>query len=333
MAAARPIKFIAMMGVLAFVFLWLMAAGLRHAIQGVDAAVTQVGEPRSPFNGKRAFKDLKTVLEFGPRPADSAALESLRGYIEGEFKKVGVPMYRHAFQSETPVGPRNMVNLYGVVQGDKEGIILLGNHYETKEFNDGTVFVGANDAGSTTAWMIEMARAMGPTRQGYTVWLCFFDGEEAFKKWSESDSLYGSRAFVTKLRETGDLSNVKAMINVDMIGDKYLGIRRDNGAPPWLLNIVWEAAQETGHDAYFLPFGETIMDDHLPFRQAGIPSIDVIDFCYGKSRFEHGRLWHTSEDTLDKLCWESLQVVGDVIYHGLSKVDVFLANGQKSGIP
>ena len=328
-----PLKFILLMGVLAFVFLWLMAAGLRHAIQGADAATTQVDDPRSPFDGKRAFKDLEHVVGFGPRPAGSAALESLRGYIEDECQKAGVTIRRHEFTAETPLGPRKMVNLYGVIQGEKEGTILLGNHYETKEFKKDIVFVGANDGGSSTAWMIEMARAMGPTRQGCTVWLCFFDGEEAFKEWSEMDSLYGSRAFVKWLQEKGELSKIKAMINIDMIGDRYLGIRKDNDAPKWMQNILWEAAQETGHDAYFLPFGESLMDDHLPFRRAGIPAIDIIDFCYGKSRLEHGRIWHTSADTLDKVCWESLQVVGDVIYHGLSKMDVFLTNGKKTGMP
>ena len=328
-----PIKFILLMGVLAFVFLWLMAAGIRHAIQGADAATTQVSDPRSPFDGKRAFKDLERVVGFGPRPSGSAALESLRKYIEDELQKVGIAVHRIEFTAETPLGPRKMVNLYAVIQGEKDGIILLGNHYETKEFNKEITFVGANDGGSTTAWMIEMARAMGPTRRGCTVWLCFFDGEEAFKTWSETDSLYGSRAFVTWLRDQGELSKVKAMINVDMIGDRYLGIRKDNEAPGWMQNIIWEAAQETGHDSYFLPYGENVMDDHFPFRRADIPSMDVIDFCYGKSRLEHTRLWHTSEDTLDKLCWESLQVVGDVIYHGLTKMDVFLTNGKKTGMP
>lgn len=213
-----------------------------------------------------------------------------------------------------------MTNLVGVVQGTLPGLILLSNHYDTKYFPEFT-FVGANDGGSTTAWMLEMARSLGPQREGRTIWLCFFDGEEAFQEWTETDSLYGSRAFVQHLAETGEAAQVRAIINVDMIGDCRLGIFKDPGAPAWLQDAVWEQAKRLGYGKAFLLSGRNIQDDHIPFRRAGIPALELIDFEYGGSAVAHQNTWHTARDTLDKVCAASLQAVGDVIYHALPVIE------------
>jgi len=292
--------------------------------KGEQAAIGR----HSPFDGVRAFKDLKTVVGFGPRTSGSKALQSLRGYITDELHKAGLETREHRFDASTPVGTVPMVNVVGVIHGTDPGIIIVGNHYETKLFSAIT-FVGANDGGSTTAWMIEMARALGPTRAGKTVWLCFFDGEEAFKEWSETDSLYGSRAFVKHLTETHELGQVCAMVNVDMIGDRYLTIKRDRDAPEWLTQAIWGTARDLGLTDYFLPFAESVTDDHIPFRRAGVPSIEIIDFCYGQTEADHARNWHTANDTLDKVSAASLQVVGDVIYHALLKIDARCGNASK----
>jgi Zn-dependent M28 family amino/carboxypeptidase len=157
--------------------------------------------------------------------------------------------------------------------------------------------------------------------------LCFFDGEEAFGPWSETDGLYGSRAFVEHLRRNGELATVRAMINLDMIGDCYLGIKRERFAPGWLTRVIWDTARELDCAPYFLPFAQDVGDDHVPFRQAGIPAVDVIDFLYGQTDADHQRTWHTANDTLDHVCAASLQVVGDVIYHALPKLDASLDKG------
>jgi len=274
----------------------------------------------SPFNGRRAYEELRRVVGFGPRPSGSSALAELRKHIEAELASAGLEVRRQEFDASTPIGPVRMVNITGVVQGTEPGIIILGNHYETKYLPQIT-FVGANDGGSTTAWMLEMARTLGPKRRGKSVWLCFFDGEESFAEWTASDSLYGSRHFVERLEAEGRLGEVAAMINVDMIGDCYLDIKKERDAPAWLTQIIWQKARDSGYGQFFLPFVQVVEDDHIPFRRAGIPAINIIDFSYGSSASEHLKNWHTANDTLDRVCGDSLQVVGDVIYHALPEID------------
>jgi glutaminyl-peptide cyclotransferase len=317
------VKVIVVLGVIAFVLLLILAAGIRQLTNRDESQAVGEVKAQSPFDGQRAYADLETVVGFGPRPSGSEALERLRDFIRGELSAAGLEVREHAFTGQTPLGPIGMVNLYGVVEGDKPGVIILSNHYETKYFPD-FEFVGANDGGSTTAWMLEMARTLGPTRSGRTIWLTFFDGEEAFADWSKTDSLYGSRAFVQRLQETGEFEQLAAVINVDMIGDCYLGINRDPDAPHWLIGPLWNTASELGYERHFQRSGRAIEDDHIPFREAGASAVNLIDFSYGGTMLDHQRNWHTPRDTLDLCCAGSLQVVGDVIYHALPELEAQL---------
>ena len=295
---------------------WMLEAALRPD----ESQRPKIVQAASPFDGARAYDDLKAILAIGPRVAGTPGAERTREFIRKGLSAAGLEIREHAFEATTPLGPRKMVNLFGIVEGTRPGVIVLGNHYDTKYLPNIT-FVGANDGGSTTAWMIEMARAFGPTREGRSLWLCFFDGEEAFEEWGPRDGLYGSRAFVAWLEENGELSDIEAMINVDMIGDCYLSIYRDREAPRWLTESVWNTAASLGYGQHFPSFSHNVEDDHLPFRRAGVPAINIIDFRYGGSLLDHDRNWHTVNDTLERVCPESLQTVGDVLYHTLGEVD------------
>jgi Zn-dependent M28 family amino/carboxypeptidase len=186
----------------------------------------------------------------------------------------------------------------------------VGGHYDTKVFREFR-FVGANDGGSSTALLLELARALAARPHEYTYWIAFFDGEEARATWTPTDSLYGSRRMAAELARRGQLP--RAVIVADMIGDRDLNIRRESISTPWLTELIWASARRLGQGAHFLPDAIAVEDDHVPFLRAGVPAALLIDFDY--------RPWHTAEDTLDKVSARSLQVVGDVLLDALPAIE------------
>ena len=314
------LRFIGVAGVGTLIFLLLVAFGLKRVAYKDNNQRATAATGKSEFRGDRAFETLKKVVAIGPRPPGSPEAETLRQLIRSEVEAAGLEVRVIPFEADTPLGKRSMANLVAIVKGSQDGIIALSNHYDTKYFEEFR-FVGANDGGSTAAWMIEMARALGPMRDGRTVWLIWFDGEEALRDWSSTDSLYGSREMVRHMRKTKELADLHALINVDMIGDCYLGIFRDAGAPSWLSNAIWKVAAELGHGRHFLAESRIIEDDHMPFRLAGKRAINLIDYEYGGSQLEHSNTWHTANDTIERVCPASLQAVGDVIYHALPAIE------------
>ncbi len=325
MSSGSPasMKIILISGIAVFVGLMLLSMAMKKALRPDESEVVRISASASPFDMDRAFADLKFITGLGPRPAGSEKAASMREYLRRELENAGLAVSEHAFDADTPLGVIKMVNLAAEVGGDRPGLILLTNHYDTKHFTD-FEFVGANDGGSTTAWMLEMARALGPKRAGRTLRLVWFDGEESFGRWSETDGLYGSRAYAALLKEKGELQSVGAVVNVDMIGDRYLCVARDPDAPQWLKNAVWGTAQRLGYGRHFAAGGSGVQDDHIPFRREGIPALEVIDFSYGGTIAQHRANWHTANDTLDKVAPGSLKAVADVIYHALPVIDTQL---------
>jgi glutaminyl-peptide cyclotransferase len=294
-----------------------LAAACGTAPSPSPAAAAQSAAPRtSPFNGERAFADLKTIVGFGPRPAGSEALAKTRAYIVAELQKVGLKAELDEFEASTPRGRKKMTNIRAVRAGTKPETIALVGHYDTKIF-DNMDFVGANDGGSSAAWVLEMARATQDLRLQHSLEFVFFDGEEAVVDWTETDSLYGSKYDVDRRVKAKTLSQLKAVILVDMIGDKDLAIKREEQSTPWLTDAIWKTAQSLGHTREFPDAGHLIEDDHLPFIKAGIPAVDLIDFNYGPDH----TYWHQAGDTLDKTSAQSLKTVGDVVYLSLAEID------------
>jgi Zn-dependent M28 family amino/carboxypeptidase len=205
-----------------------------------------------------------------------------------------------------------MTNVIGVVRGRREDVIIVAGHYDTKYFAE-FAFVGANDGGSSAALLLELATRLGRTRSEFTYWIAFFDGEEARRTWTATDSLYGSRHMVDDLRRTGRLSRIRAMILVDMIGDRDLNIRRETNSTGWLTDIVWASARRLGHGAHFLNDAIPVEDDHAPFLREGVPATLLIDFDYPP--------WHTPDDTLAHVSARSLQIVGEVVLDALPAVE------------
>ncbi len=267
------------------------------------------------LSGERALEYVRKQVEFGPRPSGSEELKQCRNWIRGELEGFGYQVEDDAFTAQTPYGPIPMHNLIARKGAGDKGVIALATHYETK-LMEGIRFVGANDAGSSTGLLLELARVLAESKDGLDYWFIFFDGEEAFIEWSTFDSLYGSRHLAKRWKEEGVLSRIKALILLDMIGDRDLGILRDMNSTPWLMEMVWRTAVEIGMQDILSTYRAAIEDDHLPFLAAGVPAVDIIDLEYGPGN----SFWHTEQDTLDKLSAASLEKVGRLVIAVLGKL-------------
>jgi glutaminyl-peptide cyclotransferase len=264
--------------------------------------------PALKISGERAYQNLKDFVALGPRPLGSDGHAKAEQFILSHLD--GAQIDQDKFTTQTAAGPFAMNNIVARFPGKKDGVIVLAGHYDTNLPLKNTSFVGANDGGSNVGLMLEIAsqlRAHPP--EGYSIWLLFTDGEEAAIEWTAADSVYGSKHLAKKWAQDGSAAKIKAFLLLDMIGDKDLDVVRDNNSSPWLLDVVYRAAQRTGKQSHFFTYTNEISDDHLPFREVGIPVADIIDLDYGFNNVYH----HTTQDTPDKCSAASLQIVGDVV--------------------
>ncbi len=286
-------------------FLLLLAPPGRLGAQGA-----------ATFNGGRAFEDLKHLVSYGPRPAGSKALAESRLWIIAQLKLAGAQVEEDTFTASTPVGEIPMTNLIAKFPGAQPKVVMVTGHYDTKLFENFR-FVGANDGASSAALLLELARDLQGRQHAMTYWLVFFDGEEAVRDWTDTDSVYGSRHLVQKLSSDGELGRVRAMILVDMIGDAHLDIHREANSTPWLADTVCSAAHRLGYTKEFLDSPTSVDDDHIPFVNAGVAAVDLIDFDYGPDN----SYWHTDKDTVEHCSPLSLTIVGRVVLATLADLE------------
>jgi glutaminyl-peptide cyclotransferase len=268
---------------------------------------------QAKFSGASALEYTRRVVALGPRPVGSDAYRKAQVMIIDHLRKHGWEVIEDSFTAQTPDGPKPMKNIIGRRTSMSGKAVAISGHYDTKVLPK---FVGANDAGSSTGTLMELARVLPGQRWSDDVYLVFFDGEEAFHQWTDTDSLYGSRHLADRWAADGTLRRLKALINVDMIGDRNLDIVDETSGAVWLRQLVWQIAAELGHSKYFRTDENWIGDDHVPFVQKGVAALDLIDFNYGPGN----EYWHTADDTMDKLGAQSFQVVGDVLVATLVKL-------------
>ena len=264
------------------------------------------------FSGNSAFKYTQDAVNFGPRPSGSAANKQLQAYIRAQLRNWKCELTEDPFIAKTPKGDVPMTNIIAKFPGKSGRAIVVTGHFDTKYF-PGRKFVGANDGGSSTGLLLELARALSGASRIDDVYIVFFDGEEAVKDWTETDSVYGSRHLAYKWKADGTLAKIKALINVDMIGDKSLGVLIEEYSTNSLRQLVWKTAADLGYSAFFLNSGEKVEDDHMPFLKLGVPSLDLIDFDYDP--------WHKDSDTMDKLSPKSLEIVGSVVLESVKRLE------------
>jgi len=281
-------------------------------VTAVNLAAAQA--PPARFDGSRAWEHLKSLVAIGPRPAGSVQIRQARAYITRQLSALGMSVQEQPFTADTPLGRVEMANLIVSLPGRRAERILFTGHYDTKLMRD-QVFVGASDGASSAAFLIELARVLSSRPLEYTTDIVWFDGEEAVLDWVTGgrDHTYGSRFYVQEAQKANTVTSIRAMVLVDMIGDRTLTIRRDSLSTPWLTDLIWAAARRVGHGNVFVDAATEIDDDHIPFVKAGVPSVDIIDLDYAA--------WHTAQDDLDHVSADSLQVIGDVILAALPDLE------------
>ena len=284
--------------------LYLFIIGLLLAIVIGWYAYSFLSQPpavRVAFDGQRAYADVETQVSFGPRVPGSEGHARIQEWMQDELEAAG---WQVEIQTSEALG-HPIENLVARRSAEPPQIIL-GAHYDTRIRADAdpdpaqhTSFVpGANDGASGVAVLLELARSL--PAETVPVWLVFFDAEDngRIDGW---DWILGSREFVEN-----NPVQPRAVIIVDMIGDADLNIYKERNSNPDLTDEIWGVAKDLGYESKFVPeYKHSMIDDHTPFLEAGIPAIDIIDFDYP--------YWHTIQDTPDKVSAESLQAVGETL--------------------
>jgi glutaminyl-peptide cyclotransferase len=300
------------------------AATSAAAAPAPPEAAAPDSAPLPHIDSRRAFQYTREVTAFGERYMGNENHKKLERYILDHLK--GDQVEDDAFTADTVEGKFPVRNILAKFPGTKDGIIVIMGHYDTNYPLRNTGYVGANDGGSSTAILLEYANQLrdklrdgGPSkkRDGYSVWLVWTDGEEAVKSWSDTDSLYGTRHLAEKWEKDGTLKKIKALMVMDMIAPTDLAILRDTNSTPWLLDLIYAAAERGGYQSHFYALQGGEEDDHIPFVKRGVPCADIIDVPYGYNDVFH----HTPQDTMDKLSPKSLEIVGDTTLETIRLLD------------
>jgi glutaminyl-peptide cyclotransferase len=318
--------------------LLLLGCKPNAPVESQTPTTAQLPTPPAPppsttggFDGARAFEHVRNLVALGPRPPASDAIHKAQAYISSQLRSFGCDVQEDDFHAATPIGDLLMKNIVAKIPGTSPNIVLLSTHYDTVRLPN---FVGADDGGSGTGTMLELARVLCPQKNKFNVWIAFFDGEEAQGNWTDNASIqwtdtnntYGSRELAARMALSGDLPKLKAMILADMIGPSNLKIKRDTdpehltakepGSTLWLIDLVWGTAASLGYSNNFVNENYLVGgDDHYSFIQRGVAGCDLIDFSVEKT------YWHTPQDTLDKIDPRSLAIVGHVLLQAIPALE------------
>ncbi|MBK7451824.1 MAG: M28 family peptidase [Anaerolineales bacterium] len=278
------------------------SAGETAAVNFTTATAGVTAQPES-FDGARAYIDVQTQVDMGPRTPGSEGHAQVREWMREELESAGWTVEFH--ESERLGHP-----IYNLIakRSSEQPQIIFAAHYDTRFAADNDPdeskrtqpVPGANDGASGVAVLLELARTLPEST--IPVWLVFFDTEDngRIEGW---DWILGSRAFVEEIS-----IQPQAVVIVDMIGDADLNLYYEKNSDKTIRAEIWETAARLGYGNVFIQTEKhSMLDDHTPFLEKGIPAVDIIDFDYP--------YWHTTADTPDKVSPESLQAVGDTLWH------------------
>lgn len=308
-------------------WIWTALGGCL-ALAAVGVAVKTLrarqGQPPNPIcpelvDGRNALEETRLLVDLGPRHAGTPGAERAARHLARRLETLGVKAVIEEFRDTTPRGEMTFRNVLGVIPGESDRIILLLSHYDTKS-GLSKAFVGANDSGSSSGLLIELARVLRQSQPlPCNFILAFLDGEECQVAYGPNDGLHGSRYLASRMKTDGRADDVQAVILMDMVGDEDLSLTLPRNNSPVLMALLFEAAREEGvRDKFALAPG-SILDDHVPFLAAGMPALDIIDLQYGSLPGKND-YWHTVQDTMDRISHRSLEIVGRVVVRLLNKL-------------
>lgn len=267
------------------------------------------------FSGTDAFTEVEDFVDLGPRVSGTEGAAEAAEYLAERFKDLGLEVEIDAFDDPSPRGPVTFRNVMAQISGSGPGIILIGSHYDTKHgISDD--FIGANDSGSSTGIQLALARiAAGAAAQApppKTLLFVAFDGEECYRRYGHEDGFHGSRHLAEEWESSGVLEEVEAVVVIDMVGDSDLNVTIPRNGDYNLMRLAFQCASSLGCREHFELVDSNIGDDHVAFLERGVPAIDLIDFKFGSAPGLND-YWHTTEDTMDKLSPESLEIIGRIL--------------------
>ena len=261
-------------------------------------------------SGEKAFAILEELLAISPRQSGSKGAMRAATLISERLTAAGVAAEIDEFEDATPEGKITFRNVTATIPGDGKSCIVLISHYDTKD-GISRKFTGANDSGSSTALLIQLADVLASsTNTAPDIVLAFVDGEECMKQYSPSDGLHGSTRLAHALARKYGADNIHAAIVLDMIGDSDLSVTIPKNSSPQIIEKLFEVARAEGKRQLFSLYSP-MLDDHAPFLEKGIPAIDIIDFHYGSSPRAND-YWHTEKDSIDKISSASLETIGRI---------------------
>jgi Zn-dependent M28 family amino/carboxypeptidase len=305
----------------------LLAGGASGGCRPTAFAAVVRPDPAS-FGGSNALSEVARFLALGPRDGGTAASGKAAQYLATRLAGFGIAAEIDAFPDETPDGTSVFHNVIGRLPGTSTGIVVVAAHFDTKAGIPG--FQGANDSGSGVGLLLALAdwyRSAPPLKSA--LWLAFLDGEECRRDYGPHDGLHGSRRLARDIVDRGVAERVQAVVVLDMIGDRNLKVMLPrNGTPSLMAAVLKAAATEQCRPVFTLHPG-SVLDDHQPFLDAGMPAVDLIDFEYGSAPGRND-YWHTAGDTLDKLSADSLHLVGRVVIRLLDDLSAQTASGSAS---
>lgn len=293
-----------------------------RATSGPAPAPAEAAKPALPradaFSGARAWKHLEAQVAMGPRAHGAPGHAKLVAYLQEHLKACGAEVRTHEFRHRgaEDSAPRPFVNVLGRFRPDAPRWVMLGTHFDTRlwaeEDPDPALrdrpIPGANDGGSGTAVLLEIASVLKDIPPDIGVEIVFFDGEDYGRNQRFEDYFLGSTALARDWAQVFGESRPECVVILDMVGDADLAFRRETKSEaksPWVNDLLWATGQELGIGAFRHPGDSPIYDDQDAFLAMGIPAALLIDYEYP--------WWHQQGDTLDKCAPASLEATGRVV--------------------